>query len=67
MVQHEVPCVSRRGEVQSVKVTRSTGYPEHDRLMESRIKQWKHRPYRVQGEARPACTRYDDVPGDMLR
>jgi len=50
-------CLSRRGEIESVEVTRSTGYPQHDRLVESRIRRWRHRPYEVRGEARPVCTR----------
>lgn len=48
-------CASLKGDVTRVKLVQSSGYPAHDRRLTARIKQWKHRPYRVRGQARPVC------------
>ena len=50
-------CLSAAGRVTSLRVVRSTGYPEYDRLLTSRMSGWRYRPYRLDsGAAVPVCT-----------
>ena len=49
-------CLDPRGNVTSVKLTRSSGYPAYDREIERRLRRWKHRPYRVGGQPAPVCS-----------
>jgi cysteine-rich repeat protein len=50
-------CLTRDGQVRSTKVYRSTGYPEYDDLLTSRMRSWQYRPYKLaSGTAVPVCT-----------
>ena len=50
-------CLSAAGRVTSLRVVRSTGYPEYDRLLTARMSGWRYRPYRLDsGAAVPVCT-----------
>ena len=49
-------CLDREGEVGSVRVLRSTGYPEYDARLTDRMRTWRYRPYQVNGAAVPVCS-----------
>jgi TonB family protein len=50
-------CLDRDGGVRSLRVMRSTGYPEYDQRLTSRMREWRYRPYRIAGgNAVPVCT-----------
>ncbi|HWM85107.1 MAG TPA: DUF4215 domain-containing protein [Kofleriaceae bacterium] len=50
-------CLTQDGAVRSLSVLRSTGYPEYDQLLTSRMSGWRYRPYQLSdGKAVPVCT-----------
>ncbi|HLU66283.1 MAG TPA: DUF4215 domain-containing protein [Kofleriaceae bacterium] len=50
-------CLTASGAVRSLRVLTSTGYAEYDRLLLSRMRTWRYRPYRLDsGGAVPVCT-----------
>jgi TonB family protein len=51
-------CISTSGEVSSVDLLKRTGYAEADANLEREIRNWKFRPYQVNGQAIPACAPY---------
>ncbi|HET7500112.1 MAG TPA: energy transducer TonB, partial [Kofleriaceae bacterium] len=50
-------CISPEGSVLSVTQLRSTGFPAYDeRILETIRREWRYRPYLVNGKAAPVCT-----------
>lgn len=49
-------CLDTRGRVASAAMARSTGYAAYDRAILGAVRGWRYQPYRVDGEAVPACT-----------
>lgn len=49
-------CLTSGGSVKSLKVLKSTGYPSYDAKIKSTMRQWRYRPFRVNGKAVPVCT-----------
>jgi len=49
-------CIDERGAVASVKMQRSSGYPDYDARLSAAMHAWRYRPYMVDGEAQPACS-----------
>ena len=49
-------CVDVNGDVASVKMLKSTGFPGYDFKIVDEMKQWGYRPYMINGAAVPVCT-----------
>jgi hypothetical protein len=50
-------CVGTRGDVASVTLLKSTGFPAYDQKILSTMQdEWKYRPYMVNGNVTPVCT-----------
>jgi TonB family protein len=49
-------CLDRGGQVDSVRVLRSTGYAEYDARLTERMRSWRYQPFRVNGAAVPVCS-----------
>lgn len=49
-------CLSAGGSVNKLQVLRSTGYPGYDNRIKSKMREWKYRPFMVNGKAVPVCT-----------
>jgi len=49
-------CVDVRGKVSSIKLLKSSGFPDYDALLTSGIRRWGYRPYRFNGAPTPVCT-----------
>jgi periplasmic protein TonB len=49
-------CLGADGTVHSLSILRSTGYPEYDQRLTSRMRDWRYRPYQVGGRSVPVCT-----------
>ena len=49
-------CLSARGTVTSLSVLKSSGYPSYDRKIQSKMRQWRYKPYRADGKPVPVCT-----------
>jgi protein TonB len=49
-------CLTAGGAVNRLQVLRSTGYPSYDSRIKSKMRQWKYRPFKVNGKAVPVCT-----------
>jgi protein TonB len=50
-------CITVGGEIQSVNMLKSTGFPAYDNKILSTIKgSWRYKPYNVNGKAVPVCT-----------
>lgn len=49
-------CLSAGGTVSSLKLLQSTGHPTYDAKIKSKMRQWKYKPFRVNGKAVPVCT-----------
>jgi TonB family protein len=48
-------CVGADGAIDSVKVLKGTGYAGYDRALVDGMREWRYRPYRVDGTAVPMC------------
>jgi cysteine-rich repeat protein len=48
-------CLDTVGRVEQVRQLRSTGFPDYDQRLDAGIRQWRYRPYEVDGRAVPAC------------
>jgi outer membrane biosynthesis protein TonB len=49
-------CVGARGSVDSVRLLKATGFRDYDAVLTREIREWKYRPYFVDGKASPMCT-----------
>ncbi len=49
-------CLSNGGSVSSLKVLKSSGYPNYDRKIQSKMREWKYKPFVVNGKPVPVCT-----------
>ncbi|HLU64838.1 MAG TPA: energy transducer TonB [Kofleriaceae bacterium] len=49
-------CLSAGGSVSKLQVLKSTGYPSYDNRIKSKMREWKYKPFRVNGKAVPVCT-----------
>jgi len=50
-------CLNLSGEVTSVTMLKSTGFPAYDGKIQGKMRgEWKYRPYAVNGKAVPVCT-----------
>jgi TonB family protein len=49
-------CVGASGDVTSTTLRASTGYPDYDRSLLAAVRDWRYRPYTVNGTAVPVCS-----------
>jgi protein TonB len=50
-------CITVTGDVSSVQMLKTSGYPSYDQRIQRTIKnEWKYRPYAVNGKVVPVCT-----------
>lgn len=49
-------CMSSSGRIQSVKVLKPTGFNDYDDRLVRRLRDWRYRPFLVNGSAMPVCT-----------
>jgi periplasmic protein TonB len=49
-------CLSSGGSVQKLNVLKSTGYPGYDNKIKTKMREWRYRPFMVNGKAVPVCT-----------
>jgi outer membrane biosynthesis protein TonB len=50
-------CLSKTGDVASVDLLLSTGYPDYDRKLLGQVRTWRYHPYKLDsGQAVPVCT-----------
>ena len=49
-------CLTNGGSVQKLNVLKSTGYPGYDNKIKTKMREWRYRPFMVNGKAVPVCT-----------
>jgi periplasmic protein TonB len=49
-------CLTSGGSVQKLNVLKSTGYPGYDNKIKTKMREWRYRPFMVNGKAVPVCT-----------
>lgn len=49
-------CLTSGGSVKTLQVIKSSGFPSYDRKIKSKMRQWRYKPFRVNGKAVPVCT-----------
>lgn len=49
-------CLSAQGTVSTVKMLKSTGFPGYDNKIKSKMREWRYRPFMVNGKAVPICS-----------
>ena len=49
-------CLTRAGEVESVRIMKSSGFPAYDAKLDREIRKWHYRPFMVNGTAAPVCS-----------
>ncbi len=49
-------CLSAGGTVQKLNVLKSTGHAAYDNKIKTKMREWKYRPFMVNGKAVPVCT-----------
>ena len=49
-------CLSTAGTVGALKLLRASAYPTYDQLLMARMKEWRYRPFLLNGRAVPVCT-----------
>jgi TonB family protein len=49
-------CVSARGSVDHVRLLKATGFRAYDEVLTREIREWRYRPYLVDGVPSPMCT-----------
>ncbi len=49
-------CLSTGGNVTSLRILKSSGYPSYDNKIKGEMRQWKYSPFTVNGKAVPVCT-----------
>jgi periplasmic protein TonB len=49
-------CINVSGDVSQVNMLKSSGFPQYDSKISREMKNWKYRPFTVDGQAKPVCT-----------
>jgi protein TonB len=49
-------CLTKAGTIKSINQSKSSGYPEYDRKLQSTMSEWRYRPYVVNGEPVEVCS-----------
>ena len=49
-------CLAANGSVSKLSVLKSSGYPSYDRKIQAKMRQWRYKPYTVNGKPTPACS-----------
>jgi periplasmic protein TonB len=49
-------CLNAGGSVDKLNVLKSTGYPAYDNKIKQKMREWRYRPFQVNGKATPVCT-----------
>lgn len=49
-------CVDVHGEIASISVLKSTGFPGYDATLDEGMRDWRYKPFMVNGRAVPVCT-----------
>jgi protein TonB len=49
-------CLDRAGNIASVKIMKSSGFPAYDQKLNREINKWKYRPFSVNGNPTPVCS-----------
>lgn len=49
-------CIGGDGRIERASMSKSTGYDAYDKKLLGEMRLWRYRPYRVGGDAVPACT-----------
>ena len=49
-------CLTSGGTVQKLNVLKTTGHPAYDNKIKTKMREWKYRPFMVNGKAVPVCT-----------
>ena len=49
-------CLTSGGSVQKLNVLKSTGHPGYDNKIKTKMREWRYRPFMVNGKAVPVCT-----------
>jgi len=49
-------CISKAGTIKSVRLIKSSGYDDYDRLLQQKIRGWRYSPFKVNGKAAEVCT-----------
>lgn len=49
-------CVTTAGDIEDVSLLKSSGFPSYDVTLDSAMRDWKYKPYLVNGRAVPVCT-----------
>jgi protein TonB len=49
-------CLDRAGQIQSVKIMKTSGFPAYDQKLTREINKWRYRPFTVNGAPTPVCT-----------
>ena len=52
-------CVNAEGAIATVSQLKSSGFPQYDEKIQNTIrKEWRYKPYLVNGKATPVCTAF---------
>ncbi|MBL4632286.1 MAG: AgmX/PglI C-terminal domain-containing protein [Kofleriaceae bacterium] len=49
-------CLDKSGNVNTLSMLKSSGYPSYDTKIKSEMRRWKYRPFLVNGNTVPVCT-----------
>jgi periplasmic protein TonB len=49
-------CLTKTGDIKSINQVKPSGYPEYDRRIQSKMGEWRYRPYVENGVPREVCT-----------
>ncbi len=49
-------CISKAGTIKSVRMIKSSGYDDYDRILQQKIRGWRYSPFKVNGKAAEVCT-----------
>ena len=49
-------CLNESGGVSTARVIKSSGYPGYDRKIQSTMRSWRYKPFRVNGKPTPVCS-----------
>ena len=49
-------CVDRAGAVAAVTVLKASGFPAYDARLEREVRQWRYRPFVIDGQLAAACS-----------
>ncbi|KAB2896222.1 MAG: TonB family protein [Kofleriaceae bacterium] len=49
-------CIDRAGNMASVRIMKSSGFPAYDQKLTREINKWRYRPFMVDGTPTPVCS-----------